>query len=290
MPDADRSVPGHYDVPGLPARILDRLSRAGRDPATVTRDDLAPFDEFHTGGRASTRELARLAGIAPGVRVLDVGSGVGGPARTLAAEFGGFVVGLDLTPEFCRAASMLTRLVALSDRAVFVEANALAMPFGDGSFDTAWSQNTIMNVPEKLRLFREVRRVLRPGGRFALEAVMSGAAPGIRYPTFWASSPEQNHLLAPEEARSLLREAGFVEERWEDRTAHTLERARARRRAAGDPAGAGGAAGAAAGGNDTVLGRDVIVPEGVAEKIENSIRNAEERRVAAIRAVLRRPV
>jgi hypothetical protein len=92
---------------------------------------------------------------------------------------------------------------------------------------------------------------------------------------------EGSRLLAPEEARSLLREAGFVEERWEDRTAHVLEHARVRRAAAGAAAKA-----AAPGAKDAALGRDVIVPEGVAEKIENSIRNVEERRVAAIRALL----
>jgi SAM-dependent methyltransferase len=274
MAEHGEAVNRHYGVTGLPARILDALRRAGKGPGSVTRDDLAPFDEFHTGGRASTRELARLAGISPGERVLDVGSGVGGPARTLAAEFGCFAVGLDLTAEFCRAAALLTGLVKLGDRAAFVQADALALPFRAESFHAAWSQNTIMNIRDKAALFREIRRVLRPGGRLALEAALKGPADGIHYPTFWASSAELNHLTTPEQTRALLKDAGLVEEVWEDRTEASLEQARKRRASMlWNP--------------DGGLGRAVIVAEKVAEKIENSIRNSEERRIIPIRAVLR---
>jgi SAM-dependent methyltransferase len=275
MAEHGQTVNRHYGVAGLSARILDSLRRAGKNPDSVTRDDLALFDEFHTGGRASTRELARLAGISPGERVLDVGSGVGGPARTLAAEFRCFVVGLDLTAEFCRAAALLTGLVKLAGHAAFVQADALALPFPDASFHVVWSQNTIMNIADKGALFREIRRVLRPGGRFALEAALKGPVPGIHYPTFWASSAELNHLATPEEARAILAEAGFAEEAWEDRTEPSLEQARKRRASMlWNPMGG--------------LGREVIVAEKVAEKSENSIRNSEERRVLPVRAVLRR--
>jgi sarcosine/dimethylglycine N-methyltransferase len=275
MPDYSQTVNQHYGGADLSARILDALRGVGKEPDNLTRDDLAVFDEFHTGGRASTRELARLAGLGRGMRVLDIGCGVGGPARTLAAEFGCYVIGLDLTAEFCRAAAMLTSLVHLSDRVVFQQANALALPFRDRQLDAAWSQNTIMNIEDKARLFGEIHRVLRPGGVFALETVLSGSVAEIHYPTFWASSPDMNFLISPAHAQKLLAAAGFREELWEDITAQVLEQAR--RRTARPSAAA------------PTLGREVIVADDVARKAANSVRNHEENRIVSVRAVLRCP-
>lgn len=274
MAEYGRNVNQHYGGTDLAARILAMLRAAGKNPDTITRDDLASFDEFHTGGRASTRELARLAGLGAGMQVLDVGCGVGGPARTLAAEFGCFVIGVDLTAEFCRAAAMLTSLVRLSEHVVFQQADALKLPFRDGQLDAVWSQNTIMNIEDKARLFDEIHRVLRPRGVFALETVLSGAVAGIHYPTFWASSPDLNFLIAPAHARELLAAAGFHEEVWEDITAQVLEQAR--RRTAHSSASA------------PTLGRGVIVADDVARKAENSVRNHEEDHIVTVRALLRR--
>ena len=274
--DYSRTINRHYGVGDLASRILERLRAAGKDPATVTRDDLATFDEFHTGGRESTRELARLADIRPGMRVLDVGSGIGGPARTLAAEYGASVVGLDLTEEFCLAATTLTELVGLADRVTFRHGDALAMPFEDGRFDAVWSQNSIMNVPDHTRLFAEMHRVLVPRGTLALEAVFAGPVEGVVLPTFWASAPELNFLMAPAAARALLGTAGFREVLWEDTTADTLEHARRRRPPPSAPEAA------------PALGRDTIVLEDVARKIENAVRNLEQERIVTVRAVLRR--
>ena len=274
--DYTRTINRHYGAADLSARILERLRAAGKDPATVTRDDLATFDEFHTGGRESTRDLARLAGIRPGMRVLDVGSGIGGPARTLAAEFGAEVVGLDLTEEFCRAAATLTDLVGLADRVTFRHGDALAMPFDDSRFDVVWSQNSIMNVPDHVRLFAEMHRVLVPGGTLALEAVFAGPVAGVIFPTFWASAPELNFLMVPGAARALLGTAGFREVLWEDTTADTLDHARRRRPPPPAPEAA------------PALGRDTIVLEDVARKIENAVRNLEQERIVTVRAVLQR--
>ncbi|HSD31410.1 MAG TPA: methyltransferase domain-containing protein [Gemmatimonadales bacterium] len=274
--DYAHTINRHYGAAQLSARILERLRAAGKDPATITRDDLATFDEFHTGGRESTRGLARLVGLRPGIRVLDVGSGIGGPARTLAAEFGAEVVGLDLTEEFCRAATTLTELVGLADRVTFRHGDALTMPFEDGRFDVVWSQNSIMNIPDQSRLFAEVHRVLVPGGTLALEAVFAGPVEGVIFPTFWASAPELNFLMTPAAARALLGTAGFREVRWEDTTADTLDHARRRRPPPPVPEAA------------PALGRDTIVLEDVARKIENAVRNLEGERIVTVRAVLRR--
>ena len=109
--------------------------------------------------------------------MLDIGSGIGGPARTLAAEFGCRVTGLDVTEAFCRAATMLTGWLRLQDRVTFRHGNALDMPFGDAAFDVAWSQNSMMNIEDKATLFREVHRVLRPGGLFVFDVVLAGPTP-----------------------------------------------------------------------------------------------------------------
>ena len=216
------AVDRHYGQSDLSARILAALQGAGKDIDHLQRDDVASFDEFHNGGRDATRILARLGGIAPGMRVLDIGSGVGGPARTLAAEFGCTVVGIDLTQAFCDAAEMLTARLGMSDRVSFRQGNALAMPFDDETFDVVWTQNVLMNIEDKLGLFRQMYRVLRPGGRLVIQAVMAGPIPGAHYPTPWASEPSLSFLAPPAQVRHWLLEAGFTEVVWEDVSAKLL--------------------------------------------------------------------
>jgi sarcosine/dimethylglycine N-methyltransferase len=271
-----RSIDDHYGRVELTERILDRLRAAGKDLGSLSRDDLAGFDEFHTGGRPATQELARLAALEPGMRVLDAGSGIGGPARTLATERECHVLGLDLTGEFCRAAQRLTSLVRLSDRVSFQRGDACRMPYRSRQFDVVWSQNAMMNIEDKASLFHEVRRVLRPGGGFAFQAVFAGARGETRFPTFWAPNAALNFLVTPGEARNLLKAAGLVEEVWEDTSDDTLEQAR-KRRVAPPTASA------------TELGRDVLVVADLAQKMESSVRNLEEGRVLTARSVWRRP-
>ncbi len=106
---ADHPIEAHYGRGGLVEEILRALGAAGMDAAQLSADDLSPVDQFHTRGEPATLDLARRAGIAPGMRVLDVGGGLGGPARTLASRFGCSVEVLDLTEELCRAAETLRR-------------------------------------------------------------------------------------------------------------------------------------------------------------------------------------
>lgn len=133
----DRPIANHYGATtDVSARILASLVAAGRDLDRLTCGDLASFGEFHAGGLASTRELARLAAMGPGSQVLDVGCGIGGPARMLAAEFGCQVTGIDLTESFCHAARMLTAKLGMSDRVQCCRGTALQLPFASASFDT----------------------------------------------------------------------------------------------------------------------------------------------------------
>ena len=131
-------------------------------------------DHFHSGGKAATVRLARLFGARPGLRVLDVGGGLGGPARTLAVEYGCDVTVVDLTESYVHAARVLTARLGLGERVRHEVGDALALPYPDGAFDVVWTQNSGMNIADKRRLYEGFHRVLRPGGLLALQEPMAG--------------------------------------------------------------------------------------------------------------------
>ncbi|MDE2606761.1 MAG: methyltransferase domain-containing protein [Burkholderiales bacterium] len=211
-------VQSHYTVTGLGQRILDTLAQAGRDPSRLTAEDLAPIDEFHIRGRAATLDLARAAKIGRAMKVLDVGSGLGGPARTLASEYGCHVTGIDLTDEYCQAARMLSDRLGLSHLLHFQQGNALDLPFPAASFDTVWTEHVAMNISDKARLYREMFRVLKPGGTLAIYDVLRGRTVPVHFPVPWARTPETSFLASPEELRTGLTEAGFQVTDWVDST------------------------------------------------------------------------
>ncbi len=272
MTELDRAVSAQYAPIDISARIVARLIEAGKDPERLTREDLASFDEFHAGGRDSTRELARLAAIADGSKVLDIGCGIGGPARTLAAEFGCRVTGIDLTEGYCQAARMLTAKLGMGDQVNFQCANALDLPFPAASFDMVWSQNALMNIDDKDRYLREVFRVLRPGGVFALEAIFAGAVMDIHLPVLWADSPSLNFLVTEAQAKALLSGAGLKERVWQDTTQRSIALQRKRQEInerEGPP----------------LLSLNVLVPVDFLAKVENVLRNNLEGRTRTVQAI-----
>ncbi len=218
-----KSVEGHYSKSDLGNAILAALQESGKDIAHLKLEDLEPVDEFHVRRGEATRELARRAGIREGMRVLDIGCGIGGPARTMAHEFGARVTGIDLIEEYCRAATLLTERVGLSHRVTFRQANALDLPFENASFDVVWTQHASMNIPDKARLYGECFRVLKAGGTLAIYDILGGPAGPVNFPVPWARTPETSFLVAPSELRSLLEAAGFRVTLWEDRTSAALE-------------------------------------------------------------------
>jgi SAM-dependent methyltransferase len=194
--------------------IEDEIRRKGIDPTQVTVDELAPVDNYHWHRLAGTLALARVAEIDAADRVLDVGGGIGGPARQLAQRYGCRVTVLDLTDEYCAVGRTLTAWTRLEDRVSFVCANALAMPFPDASFDVVWTQHASMNIADKQGLYRQMARVVRVGGRLAFFDVLAGPNQPIHFPVPWASDPSFNFLLTPEETRTLIAKSGFREVAW----------------------------------------------------------------------------
>jgi SAM-dependent methyltransferase len=215
------TIETYWSREGIGQAILDALSAAGRDLDALTVDDLAPSDQFHGGGKPATVRLARRAGLEPGLHVLDVGGGLGGPARTLAAEFGCRVTSVDLTETYVRAAEMLTRRVGLAGRVTHRTANALALPFDDGVFDVVWTQNSGMNIADKRRLYAGFHRVLRPGGRLAVQEPMAGPVDPPIFPLMWARDAGASFLRPPAEMLGLNEDVGFTALAWDDVTAET---------------------------------------------------------------------
>lgn len=214
----NEAIQAHYTRSGLGDVILGALEKAGKDLARLTPQDLAPVDEFHIRGRAATLELAKAAGLDANKRVLDVGSGIGGTSRCLAKEFGCRVSGIDLTAEYCHVAAMLTAKIGLANLVDFRQGDATRMPFEDGSFDVVWTEHVAMNIADKPRLYREMHRVLKPGGTLAIYDILAGPAGPVLFPVPWARTPETSFLVSPEELRKLLQEAGFQVAEWSDTT------------------------------------------------------------------------
>ena len=210
------AVSAYYTVGDLGDTILASLRAAGLDPDALQVEDLAPLDQFHAGGVDATRALLRRAGLQPGMHVLDVGGGLGGPARLLAYEAGCTVTVLDLSEEFCQVGELLTARVGLSDRVDFQHGSALALPFAGGAFDVVWMQHATMNIAEKERLYREVHRVLRPGGRLAMQEAMAGPGGPLHVPVPWAGDASISFLRPVAEIRALLADIGFRALNWVD--------------------------------------------------------------------------
>ena len=273
---AIEQVGAHYSVDDLEPSILNGLEKAGADLDTLTAEDLAPVDHFHIGGLDATLDLLRLAELEPGSEVLDVGGGLGGPARVLATRVEAKVTVLDATMDYCRIGERLTSLVGLNDRVVFRHGDGCDMPYGEETFDVVWMQHANMNIEDKGALFREMHRVLRPGGRVALHEVMGGPAEPVLFPVPWAGREKISFLRSQEEMRDLVAATGFKEMIWNDVTdsARAFWRKRLAPMAEDGP---------------PPLGTHLLMGTDALQKAQNGVRNLEEKRITIVQAVLERP-
>jgi SAM-dependent methyltransferase len=222
MTDVLDDVRDHYRATGLTERLKAALAVFGSEDQRLTPQQLATVDQFHTRGLAATAELAQLAGIASGMAVLDVGSGVGGPARFLAATCGCHVAGVDLSEPFVEAARYLTERTGQAAQVSFQAGSALDLPFDSDRFDAALLQHVAMNISDRPLLYREIRRVLKPGGRFATYDVVLGDGKSdddVHYPAPWARTPATSFLLTASATREAVEAAGFRTLVWQDDSA-----------------------------------------------------------------------
>lgn len=211
-------VRAHYDRDDLTERLRVALLAFGDESQTLTPEQLGPLDQFHTRGLAATADLARSTGISESDLVLDVGSGLGGPARYIAQTYGCEVIGVDLSPSFTQASRYLTARTGQSDKVTFETANALDLPFTPQRFDLVMLQHVAMNIANRDALYTEIRRVLKTGGRFAtFDVVKVSGEP--HYPVPWARTPDTSFILDADETRAAIEAAGFRTRVWQDDTA-----------------------------------------------------------------------
>lgn len=205
----ESNIVEHYGAGELLTAIEAGLEALGKTASTVTIDDLGPVDEFHIGGRAATSALCERLGIGPEARVLDVGCGIGGTARLLASTVGCRVTGVDLVPGYIDVARTMTDWTGLSDQISYEVGSALDLPFANSSFDAATLLHVGMNIEDKLQLFTEIRRVLRPDGALGVYDVMRTADGDLAFPVPWASDSSTSFVSDIPTYETALESAGF---------------------------------------------------------------------------------
>lgn len=195
--------------------ILAKLSDRGANLDTLTENELKDFDQDHYGGVHVVEVLADKAGIRREHHVLDVCSGMGGPARWVAYRYGCRVTGLDFTESRVEAAKRLTRRVRLDHVVDFVHGDATAMPLPDSRYDVLIGQESWLHIPDKAALIRQCARVVKPAGTIAFTDIVLRAeltrseeerlAAEMHAPNV-ASADRYEELLAQNGCRVELRE------------------------------------------------------------------------------------
>ena len=270
----EAEVSAHYTENGLLERVLEALDQAGISVASATPQDLKPVDEFHVGGVSATNALIDQLELKPEMKVLDIGSGIGGTARLVAGSTGAYVTGIDLTSEYTATATALSELVGMDSTTDFQTCSALELPFDDDSFDAVLMLHVGMNIPDKSGLMAEAARVLRPNGVFAIYDIMKVGDEPISFPVPWASIKENSFLADLKTYREASLQAGFVEVSSHDRTETALEFFAAQKQRIGTnglPA----------------IGLHILMGTDFPTKLANMAANIAERRIAPTELILR---
>ena len=207
----------HYSASDIEQRLLTAIRSAGLNPEQkISPEELGALDHFHTGGLRASLELLELAKICADERVLDVGAGLAGCARLIADKAGCRVDCIEMSPDYCTGAALLNKLTGLEDRITVFEGSAIDMPFDDNSFDAVWMQNVGMNIENKQKLYAEIYRVLKPGGRFAFQEMAAGDTTTTYFPLPWASNPDDSFLATSDIMLAELNACSLTLELFED--------------------------------------------------------------------------
>lgn len=203
------SISDHWGTGDVYSRIVAAMEAAGIDPETVTVEQLAPVDHFHARGFPATIEMADALPIEAGQRLVDIGCGLGGPARYLAQRFGCIVDGLDITAPFVEAGNQLTALVGMQDAVKIEHGDGQKLPYADKTFDGGYTQHVTMNVPDRSVFFDEACRVLKPGAFFALTEHGLGELGDPHHPLPWSEDGSGAYLMRPADTVAALKQSGF---------------------------------------------------------------------------------
>lgn len=274
--DLQTEVARHYSNGDLLARIEEGLAALGVDPDAPRAEDLKAVDEFHTGGAAATDMLLAHLEAPRGARILDIGSGLGGPARDVALRYAATVDGVDLTPDFVAIATELSRRTGLAEVTRFMPGSATALPPDDEAYDMALLMHVGMNVADKTALMAEARRALRPGALFGVFDVMRGAhGEPLAFPLPWAESALTSFVALPKTYREAAEAEGFELVSHVDRSSFALEFFAKKRREMAER------------GVPPPLGIHLLMGPTAKEKIENYVANITTGRVAPTEMVFR---
>lgn len=270
----NQEIANHYTNGSLLDTIHSALGVIGKTTDTITVDDLAPVDEFHIGGRAASEGFLGQLGLTPDTHVLDIGCGIGGPARFAAQRFGCKVTGIDLTEEFVETGNELTKWVGLADRISLHQGSALSMPFEAQSFDGAYLFHVGMNIADKAALFAETSRMLPAGAVFGVFDIMQVGDGKLTFPVPWASTPEQSAVASLAEYKTLLGVAGFEIVGERNRTDFALDFfAKLVARSAGGP---------------PPLGLHLMMGASIKQKIPNMVAGFAARHIAPVELICRK--
>ena len=217
MNNLNQKLENHYLKEGLFEDIINRLKEQEIDLDQVKRSDIAGTDEFHVRGAVVSKELAQTINLS-GLKVLDIGCGLGGPCRMLADEYNCQTTGIDLSAEYIRTASELSKLVNLDNKTTFIQGDATNLPFDNNAFDVVWTQHVQMNIPDKKKFYSEINRVLKVGGHFLYYDILRKGDGEINYPMPWASTADLSFLFKENEMDNILEQFGLTKEQSTDQT------------------------------------------------------------------------
>ena len=270
------TIADHWGKGDVYALIMSALEKAGKSPDALTVEDLAPIDHFHARGFSATVDLADRLPIKPDHHILDIGCGIGGPARYIAARFQCRVSGIDITPAFVELGNKLTSLLGMENQVTIEQGDGQRLPYSDSVFDGAYTQHVTMNVADRAQFFGEAHRVLKPGAFFALTEHGLGPTGNPHYPVPWSMDGSGSYLASPSETRALLEAAGFED---------VLVEGTGRKYLAAYKL----VIELAAQGALPPLGIHILLGESAPQKTRNAARNIEEGRTHPVQVLCRKP-